>query len=201
MITTSTLFFRSRGVRLLIAGATVIAAVCAVVPPSLTLNPVDSQTSVVLANLPALGGGVFWALLVRSPMPELEQAAPQRRLARIRTAWFLAGLAGIVIAGGIGFGVRGLDLSLLVVHARNAVLAVGIGTLCGMWLPRRASWIPLAAFAGACWLAGTRDNLGTPYQWAIPCYPATSVEAAVIALSAGLVGVLAFVMRPPLRRE
>lgn len=173
---------------MLTAFTAVLAATCALTPQELTLNPFNSSVSVVLLQLPALAAGVFWPLVAVSPMQDLESAVPQGRLRWLRAAWFLTGAVALAGAGAAVYLARWPDLwGVALSHVRNGLLGLGLGTVSGMVLPKQASWVPATAFLGACWLAGTTDNLGTAAAWAVPCYPAESAVAATLALGFAIV--------------
>lgn len=193
------LFFRSRGLAVLFPSLAVVALICLVAPADLAQNPVNSGVSVLLIGLAPIAGAVFWAPLVASPMPELESAVPPNPVRRLRVAWLAFGIATLTSAGVLVMAVRGLDWWFAILLTRNTFFGVGLATISGVLLPRKASWLPVAAYVGACWLAGTNDEIGTANSWALPCYLADSVAGLAISIAVLAAASILYAVRAPHR--
>jgi hypothetical protein len=177
------LFFHSRGAGLLLVATAITALLCGYLPLDLAVNPFNVNTGVLLLQLPGLAAGIFWALNVGTPMAQLEQSLPQGRLRILRGTWFFIGFISLGGLGAAAYAIRWPEYwALALVHIRNSMIGIGVGTMSGILLPKQAAWIPMALITGACWLAGTVDNLGTASLWAIPCYPIDSAFAGIAAL-------------------
>jgi len=153
-------------------------------PTGLIPNPFFPQHEQVVVDVVPLLACLGWSFMAYSPMREMEGSVGGSTMVRLRlTWWVLAGVAS-VFGGMLGYLLRDASPWLLIAsHARNTLIAMALATLFCLILPQAASWIPLALYAGVCWIAGTIDELGTPRFWALPCYLINSWVAALITLT------------------
>lgn len=162
------LFARSRGLATLAIGAAAILVLALTIPVDPVLVPLDDSRAVFIGQSPGLVAGALWSMYIASTMPELERAAEGRLLRRLRLGWFAFGTAIFVAIGAGGALARELPPVFAALGARTTLLALGLGTACGLLLPRSVAWVPLLGYTALCWLLGTSDELATPRWWALP---------------------------------
>lgn len=188
------LFFRSRGLRALGIAVAAMLLVTAFAPTGLSMSPFASIQSVYTLANSALVAGVLWSAFVASPWPVLEASVSRRRLAGLRAAWLLFGATALVGGGALVLAARGMDVWHVLVLVRNALFAVGVGTLSGCLLPRAVAWLPLLVLGMASWILGTTDSSATARWWALPNYPLESPAMWIATGSVVLAGAVVYVV-------
>jgi hypothetical protein len=159
---------------------------------SLRLNEASAAVVPWVALLPA-AAAVIAATSMATPTPVMERLAA-RRLRSVRSVHVLVLLACVVGAAVVT--ALGLPRPYGVAAAvRNGIGFIGVGLLSGQVTGYRLSWIlPLTWALASVSFGATGGHL---HAWAVPISPDTSATATVIAVSAGLVGILVAVLHDP----